>query len=67
MNTGTIARIVGERGFGFITGDDGKQYFFHLDSLLDGVVFERLAGGEKVTFVVEANPKGLRAAQVQLA
>ena len=67
MNTGSIARVIGERGFGFIAGDDGKQYFFHRDGLTPTLVFEELAGGEKVTFEIEVNPKGPRATQIRRA
>ena len=67
MTTGTIKRVVADRGFGFIVADDAKEYFFHrgvLDNTLD---FDRLAGGEKVVFEIEANPKGPRATQVRAA
>ncbi len=30
---GKIKRIVAERGFGFITGEDGTDYFFHRSGL----------------------------------
>ncbi|MGI8828184.1 MAG: cold-shock protein, partial [Candidatus Limnocylindria bacterium] len=33
MANGTIKKIVADRGFGFITGEDGKDYFFHRDGL----------------------------------
>ncbi|MEO5964565.1 MAG: cold shock domain-containing protein [Candidatus Limnocylindrales bacterium] len=67
MATGTIKKVVADRGFGFITAEDGKEYFFHrggLDATLD---FERLIGGEHVTFAIEASPKGPRANQVSAA
>ena len=32
MTTGTIKKIVADRGFGFITAEDGKEYFFHHES-----------------------------------
>ena len=67
MTTGTIKKVISDRGFGFITADDGKDYFFHrgaLDSTLD---FDRLMGGEKVEFDIEQSPKGPRAAQVHAA
>lgn len=67
MNTGSVARVIADRGFGFINGDDGKQYFFHRDGLAPSLDFERLAGGERVTFQIEANPKGPRAIQVAAA
>ena len=67
MTTGTIKRIVADRGFGFISAEDEKEYFFHrgvLDAALD---FDRLRGGEKVDFVIEQSPKGLRANTVRPA
>ena len=67
MANGTIKKIVSDRGFGFITAEDGKEYFFHRDGLQPSLNFERLVGGERVTFEVEASPKGPRAARVSAA
>jgi CspA family cold shock protein len=67
VTTGTIKKVISERGFGFITAEDAKEYFFHragLDSSLD---FDRLVGGEKVEFEIEQSPKGPRAAKVRAA
>jgi cold shock protein len=61
MATGTIKKVVSDRGFGFIAADDGKEYFFHRDGLQSSVSFDRLGGGEKVTFDMGAAPlKGRR-------
>ncbi|MEO8898769.1 MAG: cold shock domain-containing protein, partial [Candidatus Dormibacter sp.] len=38
MANGTIKKVQSDRGFGFITAEDGQEYFFHrsgLDSSLD--------------------------------
>jgi len=67
VTTGTIKRVISERGFGFIAGEDGKEYFFHRAGLAPSLDFDRLVGGESVTFEVEAGPKGPRAIQVQAA
>ena len=67
MTTGTIKKVVSERGFGFISGEDGKEYFFHRDGLTSSLNFDRLAGGEKVEFEIEQSPKGPRAARVHAA
>lgn len=67
MTSGTVKRVISERGFGFIVGPDGKEYFFHRDGLASSLDFDRLIGGESVTFVVESGPKGSRAVQVQAA
>lgn len=65
MTTGSVKKVVSDRGFGFITADDGKEYFFHRNSLESSLDFDRLVGGEKVQFEVEESPKGPRAARVQ--
>ncbi len=67
MTTGTIKKIVADRGFGFITAEDAKDYFFHRDGLDPSLDFDRLVGGEKVQFQIEQSPKGLRAKNVQPA
>ena len=67
MTTGTIKKVVSDRGFGFITGTDGNEYFFHRDGLTGSLDFDRLAGGEKVEFDIEQSPKGARAKNVQSA
>jgi len=64
MQNGTIKKLVSDRGFGFIAAEDGKEYFFHRSGTEGD--FDRLQGGEKVTFQVEASPKGPRAAKVQV-
>jgi CspA family cold shock protein len=67
VTTGTIKKVVSDRGFGFIAADDGKEYFFHRNSLLSSLDFDRLSGGEKVSFEIEQSPKGPRAKDVQSA
>ena len=67
MATGTIKKIVSDRGFGFITAEDGKDYFFHRDEVDGTLDFDRLNGGESVTFEVQSSPKGPRAARVRAA
>jgi CspA family cold shock protein len=65
MANGTIKKLISDRGFGFITADDGKDYFFHRDGLAASLDFDRLVGGEKVSFDIEASPRGPRATNVQ--
>ena len=67
MATGTIKKVVSDRGFGFIAAEDAKEYFFHRDGLDSSLNFDRLIGGEKVEFDVEASPKGPRATTVRAA
>ncbi len=40
MSTGTIKKVVADRGFGFITAEDGKDYFFHRGGLTPPLEFE---------------------------
>ncbi len=62
MQSGQIKKLVSDRGFGFITGDDGQEYFFHRSGT--NVDFDGLRGGEKVTFEIERSQKGPRATRV---
>ena len=65
--TGTIARTVADRGFGFITpSDGGNDVFFHARSLVD-VEFDDIKEGDAVTFDLENGPKGPAAANVARA
>jgi len=45
MVTGKINKLVRDRGFGFITADDGREIFFHQNVLVDyfllGQIFEQ--------------------------
>jgi cold shock protein len=67
VTTGTIKKVIADRGFGFITADDAKDYFFHRGGLDSSLDFDRLNGGEKVEFEIEEGPKGPRAAKVRAA
>jgi len=50
-----------EKEFGFITGDDGKDYFVHKTGLQDNVT---LAEGDSVEFSTEKGDRGLKAIKV---
>ena len=67
MTTGTVKKVVSDRGFGFITAEDGKEYFFHRSGLDASLDFDRMNGGEKVEFDIEQSPKGPRATRVKAA
>ena len=67
MATGTIKKVISDRGFGFIAAEDAKEYFFHRDGLDSSLNFDRLIGGERVEFDVEASPKGPRSTKVRAA
>ncbi len=64
--TGKIARVT-DRGFGFITPDDGqKDVFFHAKDLV-GAEFNDLREGDMVSFDIVQGPKGPAASNVQRA
>ncbi len=63
MAEGTIKRLT-DKGFGFIDTGDGKDIFFHMSSL-EGVTYEELREGQKVTFNQGEGPKGPRAENVK--
>jgi CspA family cold shock protein len=64
--TGTIKRLVSDKGFGFVAAPDGNEYFFH-QSACSGVSFDELREGESVSFRTGAGPKGPRAENITRA
>ena len=62
--TGTIKRLVTDKGFGFVVGPDGNEYFFHQSACL-GTPFDGLREGQPVTFDTGQGPKGPRAENVR--
>ena len=66
MATGTVKKLVRERGFGFILGSDGVETFFHRSALM-GEGFDALAEGQAVEFDVERGEKGPRAANMRVS
>jgi cold shock protein len=65
MPTGTIARLLIDKGFGFIRDEGGIEHFFHRSSVR-GAVFELLREGQRVEFTPEDSQKGPRAGDVRL-
>lgn len=64
MQKGTIARLVRDRGFGFIAREGGeKDIFFHSNELKN-VQFDELKEGDNVTFEATNGPKGPNATNV---
>jgi len=62
---GKIRKLIWDRGFGFITAEDGKDVFFHHSSLSGGD-FNVLKQGVSVEFDLEEGPKGQRAVNVKM-
>lgn len=67
QSTGTIKRLIPNRGFGWIRRTiDGNDFFFHC-SELQNCAFEDLDEGDRVTFfAVPDSPKGPRATTIDL-
>lgn len=64
MPNGTIKWFSDEKGFGFITPDDGSKDLFVHQSAINGEGFRSLEEGAKVSYDTEASDKGPRAANV---
>ena len=64
MAQGTIIKLIADKGFGFISGEQGELFFHH--SALDGVTIETLSVGQEVTYEEGSGPKGPRAENVRL-
>lgn len=64
MAEGTIKRVT-DKGFGFIETGTGADVFFHM-SAVEGVRFEDLRPGQRVSFNVGQGPKGPRAENVKV-
>jgi cold shock protein len=64
MPTGTVKWFSDEKGFGFITPDEGSRDLFvhHSNINVDG--YRSLAEGAKVSYEEEAGPKGPKAINV---
>lgn len=66
MEQGTVKWFNGDKGYGFITLDNGSDVFVHFSAInIDG--FKTLEEGQKVTLDVEKGDRGLQAANVTSA
>ena len=59
---GKVKFFSGSKGYGFITGDDGKDYFVHISAIPEGL---RLYEGDDVSFDVAETERGMQAQNVQ--
>ena len=64
MEQGTVKWFNAEKGFGFISREDGSDVFVHF-SAIQGDGFKTLEEGQAVTFDVEEGQRGLQATNIQ--
>lgn len=64
--TGSVKWFNPQKGFGFLTRDDGQRdVFVHFSAIQSNDTFRNLNEGERVSFEVEDGPKGPRAKNVE--
>ncbi len=64
MHTGTVKRIMKDKGFGFISATDGREVFFHR-SEVQNMEFDKLMEGDRLEFEVTKGKKGPQAIQIK--
>jgi len=64
MAKGKVKRIIRERGFGFVSAEDGREIFFHRNEL-QNVDFDGLMEGDQLEFDVVKGQKGPAAANIK--
>ncbi|AFS41046.1 MULTISPECIES: cold-shock protein [Leuconostoc] len=63
MEKGTVKWFNGEKGYGFVTRENGEDVFAHF-SAIQGDGFKTLEEGQAVEFEVETSDRGLQAANI---
>lgn len=63
MQEGTVKWFNADKGYGFITGEDGQDVFVHF-SAIQGEGYKSLDEGQKVSYDIEQSDRGPQAANV---
>jgi CspA family cold shock protein len=63
VTQGTVKWFNNSKGYGFITGEDGKDVFVHY-SAIGGEGYKSLKEGDKVEYEITQGPKGPQANKV---
>ena len=66
MSTGKVKWFNAEKGYGFITGEDGKDVFVHYSSI-NAEGFKTLDEGQTVTYDIIESDRGKQASNVTVA
>ena len=62
---GNVKWFNNKKGYGFVIGEDGNEYFVHYTSINQGG-FKSLKDGQAVSFVPNKSDKGLEAKEVEI-
>ena len=62
---GTVKWFSRKKGYGFITGEDGQDYFVHYSSIVDEGKYRSLDAEQEVLFTPAQSEKGLEAHDVR--
>ena len=65
MAQGTVKRFMADKGYGFITPDDGTPDVFFHQSAIEADGYRSLQDNQRVEYTVTPGPKGPRAEQVR--
>ena len=66
MKKGIVKEYDPDRGFGFIQGENGEDYFLHVSGLREHMKDKGLREGQRVLFDVDFDMKGERAINVRI-